>query len=120
MAIGVVIALALAVVLIGPILPQRRTGGSSSKPCALSLVYEGQGYVARAVTGRMTQSKAIGVGVARGCGVKPSDVGLRSIEGVPPSVAVGVGADATSLYVRRDVCARVASNKLLSCLRRSR
>jgi hypothetical protein len=118
--IGAVIALVFAVVLIAPVLPTGGSGGSSSKPCALRLLYNGQQFVARAVTaGQVTQTKAIGVGVASGCGVTPSEIGLRSVDRVSPSVAVGVGADASSLYVRRDVCRRASTSTLLACLRRS-
>jgi hypothetical protein len=114
-----VIALVFAVVLIAPILP---TGGSGThaKPCALELLYNGQQFVARAVTaGQVRENKAIGAGVASGCGVTASKIGLRSVDRVSPSVAVGVGADASSLYVRRDVCRHASSSTLLACLRRS-
>jgi hypothetical protein len=117
--IGAVIALVFAVVLIAPVLPTGGSGSTSSKPCALKLVYGGKAYVARAVSGRVTQTSAIGVGVASGCGVTPSDIGLRSIEGVLPAIAVGVGADATSLYVRRGVCRQSSPGALMACLRRS-
>jgi hypothetical protein len=120
LAIGAVIALVFAVVLIAPVLP---TGGGSSthsKPCALRLLYNGQQFVARAVApGTVREVKAIGVGVASGCGVTPSKIGLRSVDRVSPSIAVGVGADASSLYVRRDVCRRASTSTLLSCLRRN-
>jgi hypothetical protein len=118
LSIGAVVAVVFAVVLIAPVLPLRG-GGLSSGPCALMLRYEGRVYVARAVTGDVTQAKAIGVGVASGCGVTPSDAGLRSVDRVSPSVAVGVGADATSLYVRRGVCRRSSPSELISCLRHS-
>ncbi len=76
--------------------------------------------MARAVSaGQVQEVKAIGAGVASGCGVSPSKVGLRSVDRVSPSVAVGVGADASSLYVRRDVCRHASTNALLACLRRS-
>jgi hypothetical protein len=119
--IGAVIALVFAVVLIAPVLPTGGSGGGThGKPCALKLLYNGQQFVARAVTaGQATQAKAIGVGVASGCGVSPSKIGLRSVDRVSPSVAVGVGADASSLYVRRDVCRRASTSTLLACLRRS-
>ena len=117
--IGAVIALVFAVVLVAPILPVGGSGsGSGSKPCALTLLYGGRVFVARAVTGNVTQTKAIGVGVARGCGVTPSNVGLRSLDRVSPALAVGVGADATSLYVRRDVCRKASPARLMACLRR--
>jgi hypothetical protein len=118
--IGAVIALVFAVVLIAPILPTGGSGGTHGKPCALRLLYNGQQFVARAVTaGQVTETKAIGVGVASGCGVSPSKIGLRSVDRVSPSVAVGVGADASSLYVRRDVCRHATTSTLLACLRRS-
>jgi hypothetical protein len=116
--IGAVVALVFAVVLIAPVLPVGG-GSTSTKPCALTLLYGGKAYVARAVKGHVTQTKAIGVGVASGCGVTPSNAGLRSIEGVSPLVAVGVGADATSLYVRRGVCRNASAGRLIACLRRS-
>jgi hypothetical protein len=115
-----VIALVFAVVLIAPVLPTGGSGGTHGKPCALRLLYDGQQFIARAVpAGEVQEVKAIGVGVASGCGVSPSKVGLRSIDRVSPSIAVGVGADASSLYVRRDVCRRASSGNLLACLRRS-
>ena len=118
--IGAAIALVFAVVLIAPILPTGGSGDTNGKPCALKLLYNGQQFVARAVpTGQATETKAIGVGVASGCGVTPSKIGLRSVDRVSPSVAVGVGADASSLYVRRDVCPHASTSTLLACLRRS-
>jgi hypothetical protein len=115
-----VIALVFAVVLIAPILPVGGSRGTSAKPCALRLVYNGRRFVARAVTaGQVKEVKAIGVGVASGCGVSPSKIGLRSVDRVSPSIAVGVGADASSLYVRRDVCRRAPVSALLACLRRN-
>jgi hypothetical protein len=120
LAIGAVIALVFAVVLIAPVLPTGGSSGTHAKPCALRLLYNGQQFVARAVeAGQVKQIKAIGVGVASGCGVTPSKIGLRSVDRVSPSVAVGVGADASSLYVRRDVCPRASTSTLLSCLRRN-
>jgi hypothetical protein len=120
LAIGAAIALVFAVVLIAPVLPTGGGGGTHAKPCALRLLYNGQQFVARAVTpGQVKQVKAIGVGVASGCGVTPSKIGLRSVDRVSPSIAVGVGADASSLYVRRDVCRRASTRTLLSCLRRN-
>jgi hypothetical protein len=117
--IGAVIALVFAVVLIAPVLPTGGSGGPHAKRCALKLVYNGQQFIARAVpTGQVQEVKAIGVGVASGCGVSPSKIGLRSVDRVSPSVAVGVGADASSLYVRRDVCRHASTNTLLACLRR--
>jgi hypothetical protein len=117
--IGAGVTFVFAVVLVAPVLPLGGGRGSSSKPCALTLSYDGSVYVARAVQGDVTQAKAIGVGVASGCGATPSDVGLRSVDGVAPSIAVGVGADATSLYVRRGVCRRASTSRLIACLRRS-
>jgi len=118
--IGAAAALVFAVVLIAPILPTGGSGGKHTKPCALRLLYNGQQFVARAVAaGQVKELKAIGSGVASGCGVTPSKIGLRSVDRVSPSVAVGVGADASSLYVRRDVCPRASSSTLLACLRRS-
>jgi hypothetical protein len=120
LAIGAVIALVFAVVLIAPVLPTGGSGGTAKKPCALALLYNGQQFVARAVTeGQVRETKAIGIGVASGCGVSPSKIGLRSVDRVSPSVAVGVGADASSLYVRRDVCRRASTSTLMACLRRS-
>jgi hypothetical protein len=120
LAIGAVIALVFAVVLIAPVLPTGGSGGTHGKPCALRLLYNGQQFVARAVpVGQVREVKAIGVGIASGCGVSPSKIGLRSVDRVSPSVAVGVGADASSLYVRRDVCRGASSSTLLACLRRS-
>jgi hypothetical protein len=116
--IGAVAALVFAVVLISPTLPVGGNQSTQTKPCALTLVYKGAVFVARAVpTGHATQTSAIGVGVASGCGVTPSKIGLRSIDRVSPSIAVGVGADASSLYVRRGVCRRALSGELLACLR---
>jgi hypothetical protein len=115
--VGAVVALVFAVVLIAPILPI----GGSTKPCALTLLYGGKAYVARAVAaGDVTQKIAIGVGVASGCGTTPSNVSLRSLDRLSPSIAVGVGADASSLYVRRGVCKNASPKTLVACLRRNR
>ncbi|MDX6468171.1 MAG: hypothetical protein QOI27_3211 [Gaiellaceae bacterium] len=115
--VGALVALVFAVVLVAPILPI----GGSTKPCALTLLYGGRAYVARAVAGgNVTQKIAIGVGVASGCGTTPSNVSLRSIDRVSPSIAVGVGADASSLYVRRGVCGSASPKTLMACLRRNR
>lgn len=115
-ALGVLAALLIAAVLVAPIVILG--SGSPAKPCARTLAYKGRGYVARGAPS-VVQAVAIGVGVASGCGGSPQNVNLRSLTGVSPSVAVGVEADQSSIYVRRGVCATSTAQRLLACLRRA-
>ena len=106
----------IAAVLVAPVVLS--SGGSAAKPCAGSLLYQGRRYVARpAGTAHVVQAIAIGVGVTSGCGASPANVDLRSLAGVKPSVAVGLPADQSSIYVRRGVCAAASPAELLGCLR---
>ena len=116
--IRVVIGLATAVVIGAALVaPVVLSGGSSGTPCAASLLFEGQTYVAREASG-FVQAIAIGIGVAHGCGVPATNVDVRSLAGVPSSRAIGVSTDQSSVYVRAGLCARTTAAALLRCLRR--
>jgi hypothetical protein len=68
-------------------------------------------------TPRLVESLAIGVGVLSGCGTPASNIDVRSLSGVRQSVAIGIPSDATSVYIRRGVCANAVAHALWSCLR---
>ena len=75
-------------------------------------------YVAHPMpTPGLVESLAIGVGVLSGCGTPPSNINVRSFSGVRPSVAIGIPSDASSVYIRRGVCAGLVAHALLACLR---
>jgi hypothetical protein len=116
--IGALAAFVIGGVLVAPVV-LRGDGSPGGPACASSLLYRGRLYVARAAgAAPVVQAIAIGVGVTRGCGVSPANVDLRSLAGVEPSVAVGLPADQSSIYVRRGVCPSASSAGLLACLRR--
>jgi len=111
--LGGLFALALAVVLVAPVVLR----GGSGTNCAQTLGYGGRTYQARRVAGAV-QRLAIGVGVVSGCGVPASNVNIRSLSGVAPARAVTVSGDATSAYVRIGLCPGTDAKALLGCLRR--
>ena len=85
----------------------------------MSLAYLGKPYVVRSAGGAdAVQAIAIGVGITRGCGSKPENVGVRSLAGVSPAAAFAVAGDASSIYVRRGVCVHATPRALLACLKR--
>lgn len=115
LALGAVAALVLAGVLVAPVV----IGSGGSQPaCSMTLVYAGHPYAVRSTKDAgAVQDIAIGVGVTRGCGVKPENADVRSLSGVPASRAVGLSGT-SDVWVRRGVCARVAGPALLACLKR--
>ncbi len=112
--VGLATAVVIGAVLVAPVV---LSGGSSGKPCAASLLFQGRTYVAHEASG-FVQAIAIGVGVAHGCGVPATNVDVRSLAGVPSSRAIGVSTDQSSVYVPRGVCAGATADTLLGCLRR--
>lgn len=115
LAIGGAAALVIAGVLVAPVVLSGGPAGS----CSTSLYYLGHAYTVRSAGGAdAVQAIAIGVGITRGCGSKPEDVGVRSLAGVAPAVAVAVAGDASSVYVRRGVCIHSPASALLACLKR--
>ncbi len=115
LALGGGAALVIAGVLVAPVVLSGEPAGS----CSTSLYYLGHPYAVRSAGGPdAVQAIAIGVGITRGCGSKPVNVGVRSLAGVPPGDAVAVAGDASSIYVRRGVCVHVTPRALLACLKR--
>lgn len=115
LAIGGTAALVVAGVLVAPVVLSGGPAGS----CSMSLSYLGHAYTVRSAGGAdVVQAIAIGVGITRGCGSRPENVGVRSVAGVPPASAVAVAGDASSIYVRRGVCVHSAPEALLACLKR--
>jgi hypothetical protein len=115
--IGALAAVVIAGALVTPVV--LHSGPQAGKACTPTLLYRGREYVARRVTPEIVEPQAIGVGVVRGCGTSPANVDLRSVEGVRPTVAVGVTADSSSVYVRHGVCPASPARGLAACLRRS-
>ena len=115
LAIGGTAALVVAGVLVAPVVLSGGPAGS----CSMSLYYLGHAYTVRSAGGAdVVQAIAIGVGITRGCGSRPENVGVRSVAGVPSASAVAVAGDASSIYVRRGVCVHSAPKALLACLKR--
>jgi hypothetical protein len=116
---GAVVALILIIGVASPII----LGGGTPAPrnCAKTLRYTGHLYVARSMPAPpLAQSLAIGVGVLAGCGTPASNINVRSLAGVPPSVAIGIPSDAESVYIRQNVCPSIAGHALWTCLRSAR
>jgi hypothetical protein len=114
--VGVVLGVVLIAALVSPVI----IGGGTPSPgtCARTLRYESHMYVAHSMpTPRLVESLAIGIGVLSGCGTPPSNINVRSFSGVRPSVAIGIPSDASSVYIRRGVCANVVEHALWACLR---
>jgi len=109
--VGAVAALLLAVVLVAPVV----FGNEQVSPCVQTIRYKGLSYTARAIAEPPVQRLPIGVGVASGCGA-PSNVDVRSLEGISVSRAVAVSGQTGSVYVRRGVCAGADRTTLLRCL----
>jgi hypothetical protein len=116
--IGGAAALVILGVLVAPVVIL--TGRSNQGACSLALRYQGRGYLARpVVSAQVVEGVAIGVGVTSGCGTQPANIGIRTLVGVRPSIAVGLAADQSSLYVRRGVCPQTPPSRLLRCLKRA-
>jgi hypothetical protein len=114
--IGACTALVIATALVAPVVLMTGSGTSRAKPCAETLRYQRQAYVARPVTAGVVEGVAIGVGVTSGCGSAPSNINIRSLVGVKPTAAVGVPGDASAIYVRRGVCSQASARELLGCV----
>jgi hypothetical protein len=115
LAIGGVASLVIAGVLVAPVV----LSGGSAGPCSATLYYLGHAYTVRSSgTEDAVQALAIGVGITRGCGSKPENQGVRSLDGVSPAAAVAVAGDASEIYVRRGVCVHAPARSLLACLKR--
>jgi hypothetical protein len=113
---GAVVALMLIVGVATPIV----LGGGTPAPrnCAKTLRYDTHLYVARPMPApRLVQSLAIGVGVLAGCGTPASNINVRSLAGVAPSVAIGIPSDADSVYIRQNMCPSISGRALWTCLR---
>src|SRR5262245_19082563 len=114
LAIGIGAALVIGAVLVAPVVLLGT--GPSHPACSARILYRGHRYVARP-TGRVVEAIAVGVGVASGCGTKPANVDLRTVQGVSVSRAVALASDSSTVYVRRGVCPGKENGALLTCLR---
>jgi hypothetical protein len=112
--IGAVTAVVIAAVLVAPVVLLGT--GPKHASCSTTILYQGQRYVARS-TGRVVEAIAVGVGVASGCGTKPANVDLRSVQGVSSARAVALASEPSTVYVRRGVCTGKERDALLACLR---
>jgi hypothetical protein len=113
LAVGAATAIVIGGVLVAPVVLL----GTPSKhaACSTTILYRGERYIARP-SGRVVEAIAVGVGVASGCGTKPSNVGLRSVQGVSAARAVALASDSSTVYVRRGVCQGKERDALLACL----
>jgi len=114
LAVGAATAALIAAVLVAPVVLLGT--GAKHAPCSTTILYRGRHYVARP-TGRVVEAIAVGVGVASGCGTKPANVDLRSVQGVSADRAVALASDPATVYVRRGVCPGEEREALLVCLR---
>jgi hypothetical protein len=114
LAVGAAAAVVIAGVLVAPIVLLGT--GSKAPPCSTAILYQGQRYLPRH-SGRVVEAIAIGIGVASGCGQKPQNVDLRSVQGVSAARAVVIASNPSTIYVRRGVCPSEQGSALLSCLR---
>ncbi|MGH2999815.1 MAG: hypothetical protein ACRDNM_10990, partial [Gaiellaceae bacterium] len=113
--LGGIAALLIAGALVAPVVDR----GGSTKACSMALSYRGGAYAVRPTRDNaLVQAVAIGAGVVHGCGLKPQNVNLRSLLGIPPAAAVALEGDQTSIYIRRGVCPHAAARALVSCLKR--
>ena len=115
LALGAATAVVIAAVLVAPVVLLGT--GPKHAACSTTVRYQGQRYVAR-TSGRVVEAIAVGVGVASGCGTKPSNVDLRTVQGVSAARAVALASDSSTVYVRRGVCPGKERDALLRCLKR--
>ena len=109
----------MALVIVGVLVAPVVLSGEPAGSCSTSLYYLGHAYTVRSAGGAdAVQALAIGVGITRGCGATPQNQGVRSLVGVSPARAIAVAGDASSIYVRRGVCAHAKAGALLACLKR--
>jgi len=116
LAIGAAAAIVIAGVLVAPIVLLGT--GPKHAACSTTILYKGQRYLPQS-TGRVVEAIAIGVGVASGCGTTPTNVDLRTVQGVSAARAVALASDPSTVYVRRGVCTGKRRDALLACLRGS-
>lgn len=113
--LGVASALVIGAVLVAPVV-LLGSGPSRNPSCRTTIRYNGSRYLPRD-SGRVVQAIAVGVGIASGCGGSPTNVSLRSVEGVRPGLAVALASEPSTVYVRAGVCPRAVGVGLLRCLR---
>lgn len=116
LAIGAAAALVIAAVLVAPVVLLGT--GPKHASCSTTILYRGRHYAARS-SGPVVEAIAVGVGVASGCGTKPTNVDLRTVQGVHAAKAVALASDPSTVYVRRGVCPGKEHDALLACLRGS-
>jgi hypothetical protein len=114
LAAGAVTAAVIAAVLAAPVVLLGT--GQKHAACSTTVLYQGQRYVAR-TSGRVVEAIAVGVGVASGCGTKPANVDLRTVQGVSAARAVALASDSSTVYVRRGVCPGKERDALVRCLK---
>jgi hypothetical protein len=113
LAVGAATAIVIAAVLVAPIVLLGT--GPKQAACSTTILYRGQRYLARP-SGRIVEAIAVGVGVASGCGTKPANVDLRSVQGVSAARAVALASQPSTVYVLRGVCPGKQRDALLACL----
>ena len=114
LAVGAATAIVIAAVLVAPVVLLGT--GPKHGACSTTILYRGWRYVSRP-SGRVVEAIALGVGVASGCGTKPANVDLRTVQGVSAARAVALASDSSTVYVRRGVCPGQEREALLACLR---
>ena len=114
--VGAATALVIAGVLVAPVVLLGT--GQKHAACSTTILYKGHRYLPQS-TGRVVEAIAVGVGVASGCGTTPTNVGLRTVQGVSAARAVALASDPSTVYVRRGVCPGKRREALLACLRGS-
>jgi hypothetical protein len=114
LAVGAATAVVIGAVLVAPVVLLGT--GPKHPACSTSIRYRGHRYVARP-SGRVVEAIAVGIGVASGCGTKPANVDLRTVQGVSASRAVALASDSSTVYVRHGVCSGKEHAALLACLR---
>jgi hypothetical protein len=116
LAVGAAVALVIAGALVAPVVLLGTE--QNHPPCSTTIVYKGHRYLPQS-TGRVVEAIAVGVGVASGCGTTPTNVDLRTVQGVSAARAVALSSDPSTVYVRRGVCPGKRRDALLACLRGS-
>ena len=117
LAVGAAAAIVIGAVLVAPVV-LLGTGSTKHKACSTTILYQGQRYVERS-SGRIVEAIALGIGVATGCGTKPTNVDLRTVQGISAVRAVALASQPSTVYVRSGVCRGKTRAALLACLRAS-
>src|SRR5689334_20542936 len=94
LAVGAATAVVIAAVLVAPVVLLGT--GPKHPACSTTILFHGQRYVPRS-SGRVVEAIAVGIGVASGCGTKPTNVDLRSVQGVSAARAVALASDSSTL-----------------------